>query len=173
MRAQMLRHMPMRMCMHRTEVIMKKMSIIALLLLVFTAIAPAQEAPATQAEPAADQDFELGRIYFPRDFIHAGKDYTRGAYTVTLTEKDGFPWFKVFSKEKELLFEEMAVVKLSKTRRNIRRFRVSKNVLGGYEYFRIAVKKPEGRVMAFFLLKKSGTAEKPKKETAGPELSTF
>ena len=60
------------------------------------------------AQEAQDKDINLGSINFPKAFVHAGKDYDKGIYLVVLTEKHGFPWFKVSNKKKELLFNKQS-----------------------------------------------------------------
>ena len=109
---------------------------------------------AQEAQDSQDNDINLGSINFPKAFVHAGKDYDKGVFLVVLTEKNGFPWFKVSNKKKELLFEEMAVVKPYKGRRKNLKYRLRKGFLKGYEYFRIRVIKPDKTIMAFFVVKK-------------------
>ncbi|MCP4218437.1 MAG: hypothetical protein GY765_27625 [bacterium] len=110
-----------------------------------------------------NNDITVGRIYFPRAFVHEGKDYNKGVYRVVLTEKEGVPWFKVLSKKKEFLFEEMAVTKPFEGKNKRFKYRVHKEMLRGYEYFRIKVTKPDNMIMAYFLLKKPKVSEKKKK----------
>ena len=119
-----------------------------------------QEEPAKKEEPVKPEDLNLGRVYFPRAFVHAGKDYDKGVYRMSLMEKEGVPWFKVFDKKKELLFEEMAVVKPYEGKSKRFRYRIRKEMLKGYEYFRIMVIKPDKRIMAYFLVKQK-EAPKP------------
>lgn len=115
-------------------------------------------------------DLKVGKIYFPRAFVHAKMDYIKGTYIMELTEKDGEPWFKVYDKGKKFLFEEMAVVKAFKNKRNRRGFRVRKELLRGYEYFRVTVYKGNKRIMAYFLLK--GAKEKPEKKKSRIAITT-
>lgn len=103
---------------------------------------------------AQADEINLGRIYFPKAFVHASKDYNKGVYRVTLFSKDGVPYFKVMNKKKELLFEEMAVVKPYEGKYKKFKYRVKKELLKGYEYFRIKVTKPDTLIMAYFLVKK-------------------
>jgi len=145
---------------------MKKMIflLIFIFLVVVTVPGLSQDSQDTQETQATqDKDINLGRINFPKSFVHAGKDYNKGVYLVTLTEKEGVPWFKVFNKKKELLFDEMAVVKPYKGRRKNFKYRVRKGLLKGYEYFRIRVIKPDNMIMAFFLVKQK-EASSSKKE---------
>ena len=58
------------------------------------------------------------------------------------------------NKKKELLFEEMAVLKPYTGKYKKFKYRVKKEMLKGYEYFRIKVTKPDNLVMAYFLIKK-------------------
>jgi hypothetical protein len=128
-----------------------------------------QEEPAKKEEPVKPEDLNLGRIYFPRAFVHAGKNYDKGVYRMSLTEKEGVPWFKVFDKKKELLFEEMAVVKPYKGKSRRFRFRIRKQMLKGYEYFRITVTKPDKRIIAYFFVKQE---EPPKPSEPEPGSET-
>lgn len=128
-----------------------------------------QEEPAKKEEPVKPEDLNLGRIYFPRPFVHAGKDYNKGVYRMSLTEKEGVPWFKVFDKKKELLFEEMAVVKPYEGKAKRFRYRIRKEMLKGYEYFRIMVIKPDKRIMAYFFVKQK---EAPKPAESESESET-
>jgi hypothetical protein len=99
-------------------------------------------------------DISLGKIYFPRPFIHAGKNYNKGVYWLILTEKDNVPYFKVLTKKHELLFEERAALAPYKGRSKKFKYKLKKELLRGYEYFRVKVTKPDGLVMAYFLLEK-------------------
>ena len=131
---------------------MKKIIIFLILVLPVSFAGLAQETQ--EAQENQDKDINLGKINFPKPFVHAGKDYNKGVYLVILTKKHGFPWFKVSNEKKELLFEEMAVVKPYKGRRKKFKYRLRKGFLKGYEYFRIRVIKPDNMIMAFFLVKK-------------------
>ena len=123
----------------------------------------------TAAEPDySGLDITIGSVRIPKAFIHAGKDYQRGMYWVTLTLKDGFPHFNVHNRNKQLLFEEMAVVKPKeyKGKATKLRHRIRKELLRGYEYFRIKVTRPDGLIMAYLLVNPKGKAidsNKPKK----------
>jgi hypothetical protein len=133
--------------------------LIFILLIEVNAAGLGQDSQANQ-----EKDINLGKINFPRAFIHAGKDYNKGVYLVTLTEKDGFPWFKVFNEKKELLFDEMAVVKPYTGKRKNFKYIVRKELLKEYEYFRIRVIKPDKMIMAFFLVKQQEASSKKEKE---------
>lgn len=100
------------------------------------------------------QEINLGKVYFPKSFVHASKDYNKGVYRVILTEKEGVPYFKILNKKKELLFEEMAVIKPYEGKSKKFKYRLKKEMLKGYEYFRIKVTKPDNLVMAYFIVKK-------------------
>jgi len=133
------------------------------ILLCFLAIFMLITTSGTGQEPVtAPQDINIGKVYFPRPFLHEGKDFKKGVYMVSLTEKDGEPYFKVSDKNKKLLFEELAVVKSYKKGRKNFKYRVRKGMLKGYEYFRIKVIKPGKLIMAYFLIKKSPEAPKKK-----------
>ncbi len=112
-----------------------------------------------QPQPTPAPSLKLGRVYFPRDFVHANKDYKRGVYSVTLISKDEIPYFQVANRKGDLLFEEMAVIKTYKTKSRRFRYRVKKEMLRGYEYFRIRVTKPGKHIMAYFLIKQKEKAE--------------
>lgn len=140
----------------------------------------AQGAPAVQEKPAQPEETDLGKVYIPRDFVHADKDYSKGNYYISLFEKDGAPWFKVFNNKKEPLFEELAVVKAYKGKAKQSKPRVHKEFLKDFEYFRILVVKPDSRLLAYFLIKQKevpAAAEAPlapteteKKETTEEKL---
>lgn len=106
---------------------------------------------------AQTADINLGRVFFPRDFVHAGKDYGKGIYRIMLTQKDNVPFFSVYSPKKELLFDELAVLKPNDAKGIRKGWRLRKELLKGDEYFRIRVLKPGQLVLAYFLIK----AEKP------------
>ncbi len=108
-------------------------------------------------------DIKVGYITIPRPFIHANKDYDKGVYYVTLTAKEGVPYFNVHNKEKELLFEELAVVKTVKPRGKFD-YKIRKGFLRGYEYFKLKVMKPEADITAFFLVKKKKKEKKEEKK---------
>ncbi len=103
---------------------------------------------------------ELGRAYIPKAFVHAGKDYKQGIYRIVLFEKDGTPWFRVLSKKKELLYEEVAVVVPYNPRNKRFRYRVGKEMLRGYEFYRYTVYKPEKRIILYFMVKQKEKKEK-------------
>jgi hypothetical protein len=108
----------------------------------------------------------LGKIKFPRPFIHAQKDYPNGIYRVFLTPKSEEPYFKVFNKKNEFLFDELAIVRPYKGKSKKFKTRIVRSVLRGYEYFRLKVTTPENVYLAFFLLKKKDIEkqEKPDKQ---------
>jgi len=113
---------------------------------------PAQKTETeTEAMPKVD-DLQLCRVYFPKNFIHSGKNYKRGIYQLALSEKDGTPWFKVFDKKKEFLFEEMSVVKPNERKNKRFKYRLRKEMLRGYEYFRVKVIKPEKEIIGYFFV---------------------
>lgn len=110
-------------------------------------------------------DIKIGNISITRPFVHNKKDYAKGVYYVTLTAKDGFPYFNIHNRQKELLFEEMAVIKPQKTRRKFN-YRVRRGYTSGFEYFRLMVLKPKARIMAFLMVKKAGKKKAPDKPKA-------
>ena len=102
---------------------------------------------------AQTNDVELGRIYIPKDFVHGEKDYKKGIYYMTLTEKDGQYTFNVLNRKKEPLFQERAVVVPDERKGARFKFRIKKEMLKGYEYFRVMVIQPKQRIIAYFLIK--------------------
>lgn len=159
---------------------MKKVCIFTLLILLggFTTFAqeetPPEIIPQTKSEAKPETkteargndftglDIKIGNISITRPFIHNKKDYARGVYYITLTAKDGFPYFNVHNRKKELLFEEMAVLKTQKTKRKFN-YRVRRGYTSGTEFFRLMVLKPEARIMAFLMVKKAGKKKEPEK----------
>lgn len=103
---------------------------------------------------AVAQDLNLGNVYFPRSFVHGDKTYASGVYRVILTEKEGVPWFMVHDGKGTLVLEEMGVVTPRKSRLGKRGFRLRREMLRGYEFFRVRVVKPDRWVMAYFMVKK-------------------
>ncbi len=99
------------------------------------------------------QDLNIGKVNVPRAFVHGDQTYAAGVYRLSLTEKDGIPWFRIFDGKNSQLFEEMGVVTLKKSRTGKRGFRVYREMLRGYEFFRIRVVQPERWVTAYFLIK--------------------
>lgn len=149
---------------------MKKIIFLAVLVMAICAAGFAQE---QAKEP--EKELNLGRVYFPKTFVHAGKDYNKGVYQVTLFEKEGVPWFKVLTKKKEPLFEELAIVKPFEKKRRGARFWVQKGLMSGYEYFRLKVVQPDKEVIAFFFIKQSqkeAAKEEPAAENQGIEEET-
>lgn len=129
-----------------------------------------EEPPAMEPETKpAVEDLQLGRVYFPKNFIHSGKNYKRGIYRLALTEKDGTPWFKVFDKRKEFLFEEMSVVKPVERKNKRFKHRVRKEMLRGYEYFRVKVIKPDKEIIGYFFVQEEKGEPKPGEKTDAAE----
>lgn len=112
------------------------------------------ETPTVETTSFSDE-INLGNINFPRDFIHQQKDYKKGVYPVKLiTKEEGkIPYFHVYDKENQLLFEEMALVIPRKGKFGTFKYRVRKRLLGN-EYFMIKVTKPDQHIYAFFFIKK-------------------
>ena len=100
-------------------------------------------------------EINLGKIRFPRDFIHKNTDHEKGVYQVKLItkEKEETPSFQVYDNENKLLFEEMALVIPRKAKFGKFKYRISKRLLGN-EYFMIRVTEPDKHIYAFFLIKK-------------------
>ena len=100
---------------------------------------------------AQTTDINLGRIFFPRPFVHSEKDFPKGTYHVLLTLKDNVPFFRVSNAKKELLFDEMAVIQPKESKGFRSGWRVRKELLKGNEYFRLRVIKPGELVTGYFL----------------------
>jgi hypothetical protein len=116
-----------------------------------------QDQPQVQAaeQPQAQlQGRDLKMVRFPLAFIHTGKEYPAGNYWLVLAEKDGQSLFSVQNAQKELLFEELAVVKARSGGGTGSGFRVSKELMKDKEYFRIKVTTPDQWLMGYFLVKK-------------------
>ena len=116
---------------------------------------------------AQEQVLNLGKVYFPRAFVHAQKDYQKGTYRLFLAQKGEVPYFKVFNAKNEFLFEEMAIVKPYTGKNKKFKFRIKKGIMKGHEFFRIQVTRPDNIYLAFFMLKKQEV--KPKKAEKPPE----
>lgn len=108
----------------------------------------------TDSTNLADLDITLGSIRFPKPFIHSQKDYEAGIYYITLTAKEGVPYFNVYTQTQELLFEERAIVKPTKGKPGKSKYRVKKGFSNHQEYFDLKVITSTHRIMAFFLVKK-------------------
>ena len=102
---------------------------------------------------AQTQDMDLKSVNFPQAFIQAGKEYPAGEYWVVLPMKDGQPLFTVQNAQKELLFEELAIVIDRKGGGTGSSFQVKKAFVTKKEYFRIKVTTPGQWLMGYFLVK--------------------
>jgi hypothetical protein len=140
---------------------MKKiiMSIIFILLISYTFYAQNDK----NTQNIKNEEINLGRIYFPKAFVHAKKDYNRGIYRVKFTKKDEIPYFIILNKKKELLFEELAIIKPYKGKYKKFRYRLKREMLRGYEYFRIKLTRPDNFYMAYFLIKNKDKIKEEKK----------
>ncbi len=127
---------------------MKKYTMFLLIVLFFTLSVSADIAEVETS------DLSIGKVRFPRPFIHDGKDYGKGIYKITLKEKEGEIFFMVSNSADELLFEEVAIVKPKKSRIGKRPFLLRRRILRGYEFFRIKVTKPDKLILGYFLLAK-------------------
>jgi len=117
------------------------------------------------SEPPKPPVLNVGKVYFPRAFIHAGKDYAKGVYRLMLTVKDDQTYFKVFNRANEFLFDEMAIVKPYTGKSQRFKYRIKREMLRGYEYFRVVVTRPDSVSMAYFLLQQAKQAEPVPAET--------
>lgn len=140
---------------------MKKIiiSIIFILLISYTFYAQNDK----NTQNIKNEEINLGRIYFPKAFVHAKKDYNRGIYRVKFTKKDEIPYFIILNKKKELLFEELAIIKPYKGKYKKFRYRLKREMLRGYEYFRIKLTRPDNFYMAYFLIKNKDKIKEEKK----------
>jgi hypothetical protein len=119
-----------------------------------------------------DLNMTIGKVRISKPFIHAGKDFEKGIYWVTLTAKDGIPYFNIHNPKKELLFEELAIVKPFETTSKKFTPHVTKGFLKSGKYFRIKVKRPDAFVLCYLLLKQEEPPKKeePKQETEKQEV---
>lgn len=102
---------------------------------------------------AQTTDINLGRVFFPRDFVHSGKEFPKGTYHLLLTQKENVPFFRVSNSKKETLFDEMAVIVPKESKGFRSGWRVRRELLRGNEYFRVRVTKPGELVSGYFLVK--------------------
>jgi lysozyme len=111
--------------------------------------------PPTVETTSFTDEISLGNINFPRDFIHNQIDHKKGVYQVKLITKENedIPYFQVYDKENQLLFEEMALVIPRKGKFGKFKHRIRKRILSN-EYFMIRVTKPDKHIYAFFFIKK-------------------
>jgi hypothetical protein len=108
---------------------------------------------------AEDNILNLGKIQFPRPFVHAQQNFGKGIYRVFLTQKEDAMYFKVFNVKNEFLFEEMAITKPYQGKSKNFRFRIKRELLKGNEYFRLQITRPDNIYLAFFLLQQPGGGE--------------
>jgi lysozyme len=115
---------------------------------------PEPETPTVETTTFIDE-INLGNINFPRDFIHKQMDHKKGVYQVKLISKEGedIPYFQVYDKENQLLFEEMALVIHRKGKYGKYKYRIRRKILSN-EHFMIRVTKPDRHIYAFFVIKK-------------------
>ena len=66
---------------------------------------------------------------------------------------EDLPYFQVYDKENQLLFEEMALVIPRQGKYGKFKYRTRKMIVGN-EYFMIRVTKPDKHIYAFFFIKK-------------------
>ncbi|MFH2107736.1 MAG: hypothetical protein ABII93_03625 [Chrysiogenia bacterium] len=137
---------------------MKKTIFLAILALVSIALLGQEQEQVTvqdqEQPPAPIQGKDLKRVRFPEAFIHAGTEYPAGDYWLVLAIKDGQPFFAVQNARKELLFEDLAIVKARRGKRTGSAFFVEKKIMTDKEYFRIKVTMPGQWLLGYFLVKK-------------------
>lgn len=113
-----------------------------------------QAAEPSPAPPVQPQGKNLKKIRFPQAFIHAGKEYPAGDYWLILAAKEGQPLFVVQNAQKELLFEDLAIVIARPGGRSGSSFWVDKRFMTEKEYFRVKVTTPGEWLLGYFLVKK-------------------
>lgn len=111
----------------------------------------AQPPPVPQALP---EGRDLKTVRFLRAFIHAGTEFPAGTYRLVLGEKDGHAVFFVANAKKELLFEELAIVKAHPAQGTQSHFHVNIEGTSDNEYMRIRVTTQEQWLLGYFLVKK-------------------
>jgi hypothetical protein len=113
------------------------------------------ETPTVETTSFSDE-INLGKINFPRDFIHKQIDRKKGVYQVKLISKEyeDIPYFQVYDQENQLLFEEMALVIPRKGKFGKFKYRIRKRLVNSQEHFMIRVTRPDKYVYAFFFIKK-------------------
>lgn len=99
-------------------------------------------------------ELDLGSIHFPKDFLHSQQHYDKGTYKVEMVTRDGQHYFIVSDREGNPLFEELATIKPYEGKYKNFKYRVKKELLKKYEYFRIKITTPEELIMAYFLVDK-------------------
>ena len=99
-------------------------------------------------------NINLGKIYFPKNFLHAQKDYNKGSYKIDLVKKDPGYYFIISDLKGEKLFEELAVLKPYQGKSKKFKYRIRKEFLKDYEYYRIKVSTPDNIIMGYFVIKK-------------------
>lgn len=114
-------------------------------------VQPAEPPPVPQSLPEG-RDLKTAR--FPLAFIHAGMEYPAGTYRLVLGEKDGYAVFFVANAQKELLFEELAIVKAHPAEGTKSHFHVDIAGMLDNEYIRIKVTTQGEWLMGYFLVKK-------------------
>ena len=114
-------------------------------------VQPAEPPPAPLALP---EGRDLKTVRFPHAFIHAGMEYPAGKYWMVLGEKDGQAVFFVANAAKELLFEDLAIVRAHPVAGTQSRFHVNIERTMGNEYMRVKVTTQEQWLLGYFLVKK-------------------
>jgi hypothetical protein len=142
----------------RRENMRRSIVLLALILFgVFTATAQEEQPPAApeqqEQKPVSETVLNLGKINFPRDFIHKGNPFEKGVYFVNLIKKDNALYFQVFRQKEQPLLEELAVIKPNSSKKKFN-YKLQKELLRGEEYFRISVIRPDQNIIAYFLVKK-------------------
>ena len=97
-------------------------------------------------------NIKLGNVYFSKGFVHSQKIYAKGTYQVELIQKDSKYYFNIMNKKGDQLFEELAVIKAFEGKNKNFKYRIKKEFLKKFEYFRIKVTTPENLIMSYFLV---------------------
>lgn len=124
-------------------------SIIVMLLFSTSVIMGQTEEQTQEKKP----EVSIGNIVISKPFIHADKEYNAGTYWITITDKEGIPYFVVHNQNKEVLFDELAIVKPFNAGKRKFKMQVTKGFLKSQEYYRIKVKQPDKILLAYFLVK--------------------
>jgi len=139
--------------------------------------------PETETAASAVQEpapaISLGKLFFPRTFIHKKKEYKKGVFHIDLETRaengQEVFYFLVSDKDKKPVFEELAVIKIRERpvqRIGRRGFQLRNTMTAGYEYFKIMVILKDKHVFGYFLSKDVPKQEPTQQPTQQPEPDT-
>jgi hypothetical protein len=112
------------------------------------------EEPVSSPPQGLPEGRDLKTVRIAQAFIHAGKEYPPGTYRMVLGEKDGQYVFFVANAQKELLFEDLAIVKAHPPEGTKSHFHVNIAGMSDKEYIRIKVTTQGEWFLGYFLVKK-------------------